>query len=112
MSAMNNTATHTLPRAVVIRSARHEDDIALARLAELDSARLLTGPVLVAEAGDRIVAALEVQTSRTIADPFLPTIDLVALLEVRAARLRGRPQRTARGPGLRERTRHAFAART
>jgi hypothetical protein len=111
MIDMNNTATHTTQPAVVIRSARREDEIALARLAELDSARPLTGPVLVAEAGDKIVAALEVQTSRTIADPFLPTMDLVALLEVRAARLRGRPQRTARGPSILERTRHALAAR-
>jgi hypothetical protein len=108
---MTNSSHTTTQPAVVIRSARGDDDTALARLAELDSARPLTGPALVAEAGGRIVAALDLSTDRTIADPFLPTLDLVALLEVRAARLRGRPQRTARGPGLLERTRHAFAAR-
>jgi hypothetical protein len=108
---MINTDHTTTQPAVVIRSARVGDDNALARLAQLDSARPLTGPVLVAEAGDKIVAALDLATNRTIADPFLPTMDLVALLEVRAARLRGRPQRTARGPGFLERTRHALAAR-
>jgi hypothetical protein len=109
---MTNTSHTTTELAVVIRSAHSEDEVALARLAELDSARPLTGPALVAEAGGRIVAALDLSTSRTIADPFMPTMDLVALLEVRAARLRGRPQRTARGPGFFERTRHAFAARS
>ena len=103
-----NTITKS---AVVIRSASAHDDDALAGLAQLDSALPLAGHVLVAEVGGRTVAALEVATGRSIADPFTPTIDLVALLEVRSARLRGRPQRMARGPGLLERTRHALAAR-
>jgi hypothetical protein len=98
-------------KAVVIRSAAARDETALAGLAQLGGAHPLTGRVLVAEVGGEIVAALEVATGRAIADPFTPTADLVALLEVRAARLRGRHQRMPRGPGLLERTRHALATR-
>src|SRR5690242_6974812 len=71
--------------AVVIRPAYPDDASALERLARLDSRRPLDGPVLVAERNGRIVAALAPATGRTVADPFSPTADLVALLKVRAA---------------------------
>ena len=69
---------------VVIRSARGADHPALVRLAALDSAPELTGPALVAEVGDRIVAALATQSGARIADPFAPTADVLDLLELRA----------------------------
>jgi hypothetical protein len=79
--------------AVVIRPAYPDDAAALERLARLDSRRPLSGPVLVAERDGRLLAALATATGRHVADPFSPTADLVALLEVRAAdaaRLHGR----------------------
>jgi len=70
--------------SVVIRAARGADLPALADLAELDSAPALTGPVLVAELGGRIVAARATETGGTIADPFVASAGLLALLELRA----------------------------
>ena len=79
--------------ALVIRPAYPDDAAALERLATLDSRRPLHGRVLVAERDGRVLAALAVADGRTIADPFSPTADLVALLQLHAAdtaRSRGR----------------------
>jgi len=65
-------------------------------LAELDSARPLSGPVLVAVVEGRIWAALALDGDRVVAAPFLPTAPAVQLLRLRVAQLRaadGRPQR-------------------
>ena len=75
---------------VTVRHAGSEDERALARLAALDSAPRLRGPALVAEADARILAALPLGSGRPIADPFEPTAELVALLELRRSQLRGR----------------------
>ena len=69
---------------IAIRPALPSDRSALTRLAELDSAPLLLGPVLVAEIGDRIVAAHGVRSGAQIADPFVHTTDLLRLLELHA----------------------------
>src|SRR4051794_36215299 len=70
---------------ITIRSASRSDRDQLGRLAHLDSQRpLADGPVLLAEIGDQVVAAIDVKTSRTIADPFRPTADVVDLLRLRA----------------------------
>jgi hypothetical protein len=87
LNVMSTMSTDTL----VIRSAVSADLDDLRRLAALDSARALLGEVLVAEADGIIHAAYSVDQDRAIADPFLPTADLVALLETRAALLRDRP---------------------
>jgi len=71
--------------SVLIRAARSSDGDSLARLAELDSAEVPAGSLLVAEADGRIVAAIATATGDAIADPFLPTADVVALLQLRAA---------------------------
>ena len=81
---MPATATITAP-SVLIRAARGSDGSALERLAQLDSAEVPAGSLLVAEADGRIVAAIASSTGEAIADPFLPTADVVALLELRAA---------------------------
>ena len=81
---MPATATITAP-SVLIRAARGSDGDALERLAQLDSAVVPDGALLVAEAEERIVAAIASSTGEVIADPFLPTADVVALLELRAA---------------------------
>ena len=61
------------------------------RLAQLDSARRPSGPVLVAAVGGEPVAALPLDGGPAIADPFQRTAALVSLLELRVAQMRGRP---------------------
>ena len=73
---------------VLIRAARGSDGAALGRLAELDSARVPTGDLIVAEADGALVAAHSPDARKTIADPFRPTADVVRLLEVRGAMMR------------------------
>jgi hypothetical protein len=74
-----------LTDSVVIRPAYPDDASTLTRLAQLDSSRPLGGRVVVAERAGRLLAALSVADGRTIADPFAPTADLVALLRMHAA---------------------------
>jgi len=81
---MPATAVTTAP-SVLIRAARGSDGDALERLAALDSAEVPAGSLLVAEAEGRLVAAIASATGEAIADPFLPTADVIALLELRAA---------------------------
>jgi hypothetical protein len=80
---------------VTVRHAHLGDEVELGRLAALDSARHPVGPTLVAESDARILAALPLGSGRAIADPFEPTAELVALLELRRAQLEGghRPRR-------------------
>jgi hypothetical protein len=78
---------------VLIRAARGSDGPALHRLAALDSAHVPAGDVLVAESDGDIVAAIDVETGSAIADPFRPTSDVVALLQLRAGRLDGAGRR-------------------
>jgi hypothetical protein len=72
---------------VAIRAARGSDGLALARLAELDSKRPVTGDVLVAERDGELAAAFSMTTGAYVADPFRPTAELVALLRLHAATL-------------------------
>ncbi|HEY6775550.1 MAG TPA: hypothetical protein VI122_03485 [Thermoleophilaceae bacterium] len=72
---------------VTVRPSRPADESGLARLAALDSARPLRGPALVAESDSRILAALPLGSGRPIADPFEPTAEIVALLELRKQQL-------------------------
>ena len=71
-----------------IRAARPEDQRAIERLALLDDSRRPSGEILVAEAGDELVAALPVGGGRAVADPFRPTAEAVELLSLRACQLR------------------------
>jgi hypothetical protein len=56
----------------------------VARLAALDETEPLTGPVLLALADGRAVAALSVDDGRVAADPFARTDHVVSLLRLRA----------------------------
>ena len=71
--------------AVELRPACPDDQRALVRLAELDSARVPAGRLLVAESGGTLRAALSLDTGEVIADPFEPTAHLVAMLRAHAA---------------------------
>jgi len=79
----------TLPRPAVddvtIREATPTDDVALDRLAQLDSARVPEGRVIVAGANGGLLAAMPVAGGAAIADPFRPTAAIVGLLDLRAS---------------------------
>jgi hypothetical protein len=87
LSMSSSTFSPILPAvdALVIRPAYPDDAPTLARLAALDSQRPLAGSAVVAERDGRILAAVALDGGRTIADPFAPTADLVALLRLHAA---------------------------
>jgi hypothetical protein len=94
LDVMSNMSTDTL----VIRRAVAADLDDLRRLAALDSARALIGDVLVAESDGVIRAAYSLEQGRAIADPFVPTASLVALLETRASLMVGARPKRNRGP--------------
>ncbi len=85
---------------LVLRPAAAVDSADLERLAALDSARPLTGEVMLAYAGGEVRAALSLETGRAVADPFYPSGELVTLLRAAAGRgsrrLRRRSSRVAR----------------
>jgi hypothetical protein len=92
---------------ITVRHAVSADSADLARLAALDSASPPRGPALVAVADSRMLAALPMGSGRPIADPFEPTAEAVALLELRAAQL---GERRDESRGLIERLRSLFRA--
>ncbi len=59
------------------------------RLAELDDAPELEGPVLLAFSDGEAVAGLSLCDQRVVANPFVPTRDAVALLRLRAEHMSG-----------------------
>jgi hypothetical protein len=83
-----NSSVTTAPDAVVIRRACDADTPLVRDLAALDSARPLTGQVLVAVVDGRPWAALSLDDGRAVADPFKPSASSVALLRMRADQLR------------------------
>ena len=97
---------------VTVRRSAPGDEVALARLASLDSASPPRGPALIAEADSRMLAALPLGSGRAIADPFEPTADLVNLLEMRRMQIEAAansPRRAGRLRSLRARLSHARA---
>lgn len=75
--------------AVLIRHAAAADEPAIARLAALDERpQLPGGERLVGELGGRVVAALDVRSGRSVADPFVATSGVVELLGLRAAQVK------------------------
>jgi len=70
-----------------VRRSTSGDEAGLARLAALDSGTPPRGPALIAEANSRMLAALPIGSGRPLADPFEPTAELVALLELRRAQI-------------------------
>ena len=73
---------------IFIRPAHGSDGAALRRLAELDSAHVPGGDLLVAETDGALVAAHAPATGATIADPFRHTAAVVELLELRGSLMR------------------------
>ena len=92
--------------AYTIRLATLDDDPELRRLAEIDSLEPLgSGPVLVGELDGTPQVALSLADGRAIANPFLATAHLLALVRMRAGAL-GAYERT---PSLSERIRAALS---
>jgi hypothetical protein len=75
-------------KTLTIRRSDVADSGALARLAVLDSSSPLTRDALIAEVGDELWAAVEIDTGSAIADPFRPSADLVDLLRLRVEHMR------------------------
>lgn len=88
---------------ITIRPAYADDQLALQRLADLDSANAVPPhPLLVAEVDGDLRVALSVHDSTAIADPFFPTAAILGLLRghVRANKWRRRmPRRLLLGRG-------------
>jgi hypothetical protein len=73
---------------LTIRHATAADFPALERLAALDSRRIPTGELFVAEAEGRLLAATSLDTGAIVADPFEHTASIVELLRVHAGTVR------------------------
>jgi hypothetical protein len=90
----------TVPRAtsddVTIREAGPHDDVAVTRLAALDSHPRPAAPVLLAEVGGEPWAAVSVTDLASVADPFRPSAHLVELLLEQARGMRPRHPRRGR----------------
>ena len=70
---------------ITIRPSNEADEPQLRELAELDSASPIPGPALIAVVDARPVAAISLDGRREIADPFVPTRELVELLQAARA---------------------------
>ena len=79
--------------SIVLRRARSSDAGALDRLAQLDSKRLPSGSHLIAERDGVLIAALAQPSGVTVADPFVPSADAVALLRQWARQRTALPRR-------------------
>ena len=79
---------------LVLRPATTADAADLERLAALDSARPLTGDVVLASVDGEVRAALSLENGRSVADPFHTSLELLPLL--RAAAGEERPRRRVR----------------
>ena len=83
--------------SLTIRHASATDEADLIRLAALDSSRVPSGELLVAQVDGNLVAALSVDTGASIADPFEHTAAIVD--SMRAQIRQSRAPRPAVLPG-------------
>ena len=97
--------------AMTIRRAGASDLGSLALLAALDSARMPAEPMLVAESEGRMLAAVPFHGGRAVADPFEPTAEVVALLELRASQISAAAATTRGAPPRRHRLLQRLLAR-
>lgn len=95
---------------ILLQQASPSDDAALRDLAQLDSARPLSRPALLAIVDGRLIAAASLADHRIIADPFADTTQATRLLRLHlteiSSRRAGHPRR--RAPRLSLRARAAF----
>jgi hypothetical protein len=98
-STLNRIATDA---PLTIRHATAADFAALERLAALDSRRIPTGELFVAEAEGRLLAATSLDTGAVVADPFEHTATIVELLRAHAGSVRPEAPRHVVVDGARE----------
>jgi hypothetical protein len=72
---------------VTLRFAFPDDASQVAKLSALDSAAMPAEPVLLAEVGGELRAALSLADGAVVADPFHETTPLIELLAARASQL-------------------------
>jgi hypothetical protein len=84
--------------AVTIRYAGPADAPALERLAQLEAQALTGGPMLVAEVGGELWAAVELDGPQALADPFRPSGELLLTVAARAAQIRRAHDGALRAP--------------
>jgi hypothetical protein len=106
MTVMKTSSTQPTA-AITIRPGYADDEVAVRRLAALDSAPMLKQPVLVAEVDGELRAAISLDDGRSIADPFEYTAQLVAMLQLRAAQRHAVRVREAPSARLRPLRSHA-----
>jgi hypothetical protein len=82
--------------AVELRMARRDEAAVVSRLADLDDAPELEGPVLLALVDGEAIAALSLADGRLVANPFVRTQHAVTLLRMRADHLLGGRRRRRR----------------
>ncbi len=84
---------------VTLRYGFPDDAEPIARLAALDSAEVPAHPVLLAEVGGELRAALSLADDSGVADPFHSTAMLIDLLRARAGQLRSGAEGNRRASG-------------
>ena len=99
--------TNVPPAQITIRPGYADDNLALARLAALDSAPTPPpAPLVVAEIDGQLRVAVSLFDGSAIADPFIPTADVISLVRAYAsAPDASRPRRLLRRHGRSDRRR-------
>ena len=84
------------PFDLTLRTGTPDDDVDVARLAILDSARPPSRPLLLAEVAGELWAAVSLSDLSVIADPFRPSGEVAFIALQRAHQLRDTAPRPAR----------------
>ena len=74
---------------ITIRRLGPGDETAIDRLVQLDSQNRPVGDLMGVEVEGRLLVAASTETGESVADPFIRTAELRALLEVRIAQMKG-----------------------
>jgi hypothetical protein len=91
--ARPDAAADSATGVVALRLADQDEATVVSELAALDDAPVLEGEVLLALIDGKAIAGLSLRDRRVVATPFVPTSQAVALLQLRADQLLGRPRR-------------------
>jgi hypothetical protein len=75
----------TASQTISLRVATDRDATVIEKLSALDSKPALHAPAVVALVDGRPVAAASLSDASVVADPFVPTADVVELLQARVA---------------------------
>jgi hypothetical protein len=87
LAALGDETPPSASEPLTVRLAGAADWPALRRIAELDSASVPVAPLLLAERDGRPIAALSLSDGAVVANPFVATADVVALLKLRARQI-------------------------